>query len=339
MGKKDDAAKVYVYVGKEGAVNLERGIQESVWGWKHEAVEGEQYQNLLASLKAGDRLYLGHLGLARVLAPDAQGMTVRKLVVATLTGGVYQDSAKVWDDEDEETSYPYRVPLRIEDTLHDVTNDDIGPEGIEALRLSLIKQGTPQLAGDEESVMEAILEAILKEEGKKRGKRQGDRNPGTRGSGEKKSTPRLLDWEDPDDRNHLELPSVLDLPRYTLARREQKLLRTRKLKGRDEVPCDLCQVVLPKRLVHTAHIKRRSRSSHQERQDLDNVMFACVLGCDSLFEHGYVYIDTGGYIHASDQVRGEGLTAASQRLGVSCSAYSEKSADYFAWHRENVAGV
>ncbi|MFI6576378.1 hypothetical protein ACIBFB_11285 [Nocardiopsis sp. NPDC050513] len=307
----------YVYVGVKGSRNLDTGIRKSVWGWKPDVIVGTDYHPVLQSLKEGDRLCLGHLGLGRIQASEAQSRTVPTLVVARLTGGLYQDAEKVWDDEDGKTSYPYRVPLEIEETRYDVTSDDIGPEGIEALRMSAIRNGTPELPGSRESVMERVLEEVLEEYG-----------------GEP------LDEEDPEDSANLDLPSALDVPSYTLARREQKIVRARKLDGRTEVPCDLCQLLLPKRLVHTAHIKRRSRSLHHERRDLNNVMFACVLGCDSLFEHGYVYVASDGSIRPSDAVRASAdLSTAVGRVGTRCLAYSDASAPYFAWHRENIANV
>lgn len=313
---EDGVTEVYVYVGEKGAANLRRGIERSVWGWKPDTAEQRAHHEVLASLKKDDRLYLGHLGLGRISGPEAQTRTVPEVVVARLTGGLYQDDAPVWDDD----VYPYRVRLVIEETLHDVTKEHprIGPEGIEALRRSACAQGGPYHPETRESVMEQVLEEALREHG-----------------GEE----RLLDSEDPADQVLLDLPPVLDVSAYVHVRAEQKKLRAKKLKGRTEVPCDLCGQVLPKRLVHTAHIKRRSRSDHAERTDLNNVMFACTLGCDSLFEHGFVYVDGGGRIRPSAKAEGEPLSTAAQRLGDRCLAFSAKSADYFAWHRQTIAAV
>jgi hypothetical protein len=81
-------------------------------------------------------------------------------------------------------------------------------------------------------------------------------------------------------------------------------------------------------------------TSPQERRDLNNVMFACVLGCDSLFEHGYVYVDADGAIRPSDHSASSAhLTTAVERLGDTCTAHTAASADYFAWHRHTIAHV
>ncbi|SHJ17566.1 hypothetical protein SAMN05421803_10446 [Nocardiopsis flavescens] len=316
MGERD-ITEVYVYVGEKGTANLRRGIERSVWGWKLDTVEDKKaHHEVLTSLKKDDRLYLGHEGLGRISRPEAQTRTVPEVVVARLTGGLYQHGTPVWDDD----VYPYRVPLVIEETLHDVTKEHprVGPEGIEALRRSACAQGGPYLPESRESVMEQALKEALQEHG-----------------GEKA----LLDPEDPADQIMRDLPPVLDISAYVHVRAEQKKLRAKKLKGRTEVPCDLCGQVLPKRLVHTAHIKRRSKSDHQERSDLSNVMFACTLGCDSLFEHGFVYVDAGGRIRPSSKAQGGALSTAAQRLGEHCLAFSTKNADYFAWHRRTIAAV
>ncbi|WP_017605021.1 hypothetical protein [Nocardiopsis alkaliphila] len=311
-GGAKDATEVYVYVGRAGAANLDRGIERSVWGWKAETAEEKEHHEVLTTLREGDLLHLGHLGLGRIPGPEAQTRTVARYVTTRLTGGLYENGSHVWDDD----VYPYRVPFTVVDTRYDVTKDDIGPEAIEALRRSASGKGGPKFPEDRESVLEQMLHEAV----------EAHKGP-------------LLDPEDPADQVNLDLPSVLDRPAYVYVRAEQKRLRAKKLGGRTEVPCDLCQMVLPTRLVHTAHIKRRSASSPQERGDLGNVMNACVLGCDSLFEHGFVYVDVDGYIHASGQVRTGALVTAVERLGGRCSAFSEKNAHYFAWHRENIANM
>ncbi|MFD3683879.1 hypothetical protein ACFWTE_03505 [Nocardiopsis sp. NPDC058631] len=303
----------FVYVGADGKHNLDIGIDLSVWGWKASTAETPQNQAVLGSLKEGDRLVLGHLGLGRISPEEAQTRTVSELVVARLTGSPYQDTSPVWPDDD----YPYRVPLEVLEIREDVTRDEIGAESIEALRQSASTQGSPRLPEGQGSELEAFLEQEIE-----------------------KYKEELSDPEDPADSTNLELPPVLDLPAFVLARAEQKKLRKAKLKGRPQVHCDLCQLLLPARLVHTAHVKKRSKSSYQERGDLDNLMLACVLGCDSLFEHGYVYVAADGSIHPSARVRAApGLGAAVERVGRTCSSHNDASADYFAWHRHHIANM
>lgn len=118
-------------------------------------------------------------------------------------------------------------------------------------------------------------------------------------------------------------------------RREQRLLR--KALGLDgsSHACALCGRTYPDRLLVAAHIKKRSECSPEEKVDVPAVaMIACSLGCDALFEHGYVVVTDEGIIEAtkksvsSPHVRElvEGL------VGRKVSGHIE-SAPYFAWHR------
>lgn len=304
--------EVYVYVADRAKKNLEIGLEQSVWGWRPVVKGAPRNHGLLESLKQGDYLSLGFGGLGRIDAGEAQGRTVSKLVVTRLTGGLYEDMSPVWVDD----VYPYRLPLEVIETREYVTKDDIGPEGIEALRKSACVSGGAFSTESRESVLEMLFEEMLEE-----------------------YEDELIDEEDPADSPARELTSDLDRRAYALGRVEQKKLRKDKLDGRLQVHCDLCQLLLPTRLVHTAHIRRRSESSYKVRLDPNNLMFACVLGCDSLFEHGYVYVDGDGLIHASKQVGDGALATAVTRLGESCTAFSKKSAPYFAWHRQTIADV
>ncbi len=76
-----------------------------------------------------------------------------------------------------------------------------------------------------------------------------------------------------------------------LARVEQaywrKLLFGTSLDG----SCAICARHLPVDLLVVAHIKQRSECSEDERLDPENVMAACLLGCDILFERGYIRVD------------------------------------------------
>jgi hypothetical protein len=302
---------VFVYVGAEGKHNLEIGIDQSVWGWKEATAEASANQSVLAALGEGVRLVLGFLGLGRISPEEAQSRTVSELVVTRLTGVPYQSTSEVWPDD----VYPYRVPLDVLEIRKNVTKEEIGAEAIEALRKSASTQGSPRLSEGQASVMEAFLEQAIEEYKEE-----------------------SVDPEDPRDSSYLDLPPVLDLPAYVLARAEQKTLRKKKLKGRSQVHCDLCRSLLPARLVHTAHVKRRSESSYTERRDLANVMLACVLGCDSLFEHGYVYVAADGSIQPSIHMETiPALAAAVDRVGQECTAHNDQSAKYFAWHRHNIA--
>jgi len=81
-----------------------------------------------------------------------------------------------------------------------------------------------------------------------------------------------------------------DCRRERPERLEQRYLQSLLFRGVKEAPCSLCGRILPISFLVTAHIKPRSRCSDAERKDLNNVTAACVLGCDYLFDRGFVVV-------------------------------------------------
>lgn len=130
-------------------------------------------------------------------------------------------------------------------------------------------------------------------------------------------------------------PYAAELDGVTLARyrREQAELRELLTGGAAEARCALCGRLLPVDLLVAAHVKPRSWCSPEERADLRNVaVLACALGCDRLYELGYLTVDErGAVLPASDDL--PELRALAGRV---VEAFHERSAGYFAWHREHV---
>jgi len=120
------------------------------------------------------------------------------------------------------------------------------------------------------------------------------------------------------------------------ARGEQTRLR-RHLFGEEMLStCALCGRGLPVALLVTAHIKRRASTSAAERSRTDLVMSACRLGCDSLFELGYVVVTRDGTIGRGPRraPMTDGLQSAVEALeGKKCSAWNASTERYFAHHR------
>ncbi|WP_457029308.1 hypothetical protein [Kitasatospora sp. P5_F3] len=122
---------------------------------------------------------------------------------------------------------------------------------------------------------------------------------------------------DPQER-HLDLPENLDRPTLVLASREQAGLRRARLRGKPIVRCDLCGRTLPAILVRAAHVKKRSRCNLRERSDLWNLTGACVLGCDALFEDGFIHVISEGFIEMSPKAEAsEDLVSAATEVGAS----------------------
>ncbi len=87
-------------------------------------------------------------------------------------------------------------------------------------------------------------------------------------------------------------------PGVTATRRvEQAFLRRVLLNGRGAGTCVFCGRALPADLLVAAHVKRRADLSREERLDFRAVaVLACRLGCDALYEAGYLAVDADGRV-------------------------------------------
>jgi hypothetical protein len=86
----------------------------------------------------------------------------------------------------------------------------------------------------------------------------------------------------------------LEAYRLTLVRLEQQAARALLLDGRTTATCDFCARVVPASLLVAAHIKPRSSCTESEKRLVEvNVIGLCKLGCDDLFERGYVDVLDG----------------------------------------------
>ncbi len=145
----------------------------------------------------------------------------------------------------------------------------------------------------------------------------------------------LPSWPEDSD-----LPSSIDYrgDRQVIAnsRGEQTRLRRHLFGDETLATCALCGRDLPVAMLVTAHIKRRASTSAAERSRMDLVMSACRLGCDSLFELGYVVVARDGTIRRGPRriPTTEDLEfAAAALLGRTCNAWNAATERYFAHHR------
>ncbi|MGO2541323.1 MAG: hypothetical protein ACTH8J_09260 [Specibacter sp.] len=121
----------------------------------------------------------------------------------------------------------------------------------------------------------------------------------------------------------------------TTIRLEQAHLRKNLLRGRMTAPCAICGEHYPARLLIAGHIKPRTRSNDEERMDFEhNAMLTCALGCDALYEWGYVVVDAKGRIKAGQPAETPRIEAAVEALvGRNCTAFDEHTAAAFEENR------
>jgi hypothetical protein len=106
--------------------------------------------------------------------------------------------------------------------------------------------------------------------------------------------------------------------------------------------CAICGNEFPVELLVASHIKRRADCSQVERNDYKgNLVPMCILGCDQLFERGYVFVDLRGNVEAG---RFESLTNAvvahlRNLRGKYCKQFTSERRRYFRWHARHRAGL
>jgi hypothetical protein len=104
---------------------------------------------------------------------------------------------------------------------------------------------------------------------------------------------------------------------------------------RDRARCSLCGREFPVELMVAAHIKPRSECTPEERRDAECIAFAaCLLGCDALYERGFVSVGRDGRVVTATAT---GLPAPLREQlrvvrGRRCQAWHKGTAGYFAWH-------
>lgn len=131
----------------------------------------------------------------------------------------------------------------------------------------------------------------------------------------------------------------LDNKIFANTRKEQSFLRNYLFKGQPIGRCGICGKEFPVDLLVTAHIKKRSECSNEEKLDYKNVVMPmCKCGCDSAYENGYIYVDEHGIVRQNhDKNVTSDMNEMLQKLdGNTCAQHNLSSAPYFEYHRHKL---
>lgn len=98
--------------------------------------------------------------------------------------------------------------------------------------------------------------------------------------------------------------------------------------------CCICLNEYPRHLLVAAHIKKRSVCNIEEKLDIENIAVSmCRLGCDPLFEHGYIGVKAGKVVkHPSRDMRGPIAIYVDSLLDNQVRDWTIGKRKYFAWH-------
>ena len=129
-----------------------------------------------------------------------------------------------------------------------------------------------------------------------------------------------------------------DKPGSVLNRVEQGILRRIHIGDNLNRTCGMCDRSLPASLLVAAHIKKRAECTQDDKRDVYNIaMPMCALGCDPLFEKGYISVQDGVIVVSkASQSSGTELVKVLNILeGKICGSWNENNKKYFAWHMKN----
>jgi len=132
----------------------------------------------------------------------------------------------------------------------------------------------------------------------------------------------------------LAMASDLDVDSKAKSRKEQKFLRAHLAKGLIG-KCTLCENEYPIEMLVAAHIKKRADCSKEERLDFDNVAtLMCKVGCDDLFEKGYVVVKDGVIVKNKKRNTTISLDNVISHIEGKVVSNWTSSFKYYQWHEE-----
>ena len=329
----------YVHVGSDAAGNFDIGMDSLIWGWKQ-----RRYGALVSEAtdwlaRPSQPTYLAFVqkvepstvvpGWPRTAEDDLGPWLTASygaITIARLVGSLYRSTDPVWPDD----IYEYRVRFDSLTAIGNVTGGELHPEAVQAIRDSVLRRGLPILGPEP-----LIVGTLDRPEDIMTLLRNGASETSSRVlSGADSPTVEFAFGVDVPDRL-LEGLDSLDGFARAIVRVEQQTLRRYRFGSSTSVACAVCGRVLPVGLVRLAHIKRRSEANRDERLMLENTMPACTLGCDELFERGYLAVDTFGVLTANETKPTSGDLAEIVKALANrpIHGYTANQEQFFAWHR------
>jgi len=121
----------------------------------------------------------------------------------------------------------------------------------------------------------------------------------------------------------------------SVIRGEQAILRSSLVGNSDNGICGICGKEYPVNFLIAAHIKKRSKCTDEEKRDIPSIaMPMCLMGCDALFEAGYVTVEDGVVI-VSNEAHTNLQSTLNNLSGNNCIYWDSMREQYFSWHKNN----
>jgi hypothetical protein len=139
--------------------------------------------------------------------------------------------------------------------------------------------------------------------------------------------------------NHYITEQGLDRKALVNIRKEQGFLRTFLVAGEKSKECCICSELLPIELLVAAHIKKRSKCTQLEMRDFKRVVgLMCKLGCDDLYEKGYLSAVNGKVVINSKRKTTDFLNIYLTKLDGRAVLNWKDSKVYYDWHANHYLG-
>ncbi|WP_117198462.1 hypothetical protein [Nocardiopsis sp. TNDT3] len=335
---------VFVYVPTQpvSRANYTVGKKHGIWGWKDGALD-QKMQNqqhsareLVESLVPGDHLIFGHSvprGPRGNKGRDPLSLTFEHVMMTRVTEQPHQGVVPVWTDEDAQNPavYPKRIRFELVWEQENMSGDLLGAEVVAALLQSGNNQGAPITVSQEALDFSGFT-------GEPRTQPMAVEPSET--TGQPASAMTVL--PDPKKAGRIDYKKdTVHGKTWAKIRKEHKELKEAKFGNAEYLECSLCGRTLPAAVVRAAHVKARKFCQLDEYLEMANIMPACALGCDELFEHGFVYVDEYGFVRANPSSKATpALAQAAKALdGNLCTAVSPHSTDFYAFHRAKALGT
>tara|TARA_Y100000768_G_scaffold388251_1_gene383056 strand:- start:174 stop:1208 length:1035 start_codon:yes stop_codon:yes gene_type:complete len=140
-----------------------------------------------------------------------------------------------------------------------------------------------------------------------------------------------------DEFNHiqdkLDNLNVWDKEVKTAARVEQRFLRQHLFKYKKTSSCVICNNEYNIKFLVCAHLKKRSKCiNNAEKRNLNNIAPMCKLGCDELFERGYIAVKNKKIIVLNNQVTEIVENYMNRLIQNECLNYNEDNKPFYDWH-------
>lgn len=318
MPSATDMAAI-VYLGKSGSKNFATALNEGVWGCTVDQQWGQQKG---WSLKVGDPvLFISFVMGGRRNMATWSARSAQECWLATVSKGWHKNQDNIWG---RDPLYEFRFEFAEPKFLGSMRLRNFGQPFCEAARKAY---GIENVSSYENGI-----------------RVQGNRNVQYLANKAFKEAVKGGPWKAPASASQVNARNFTYGKMYERESRPEQARLKNHLLSTYGYQCALCHQDLERQFLVAAHIKKRSKCSDSEKNDICNIgMLACTLGCDAAYEQGLITVSEKGRI-VKNPSRPNPFPSASKAFKVPSGKQvkvwqNSHTHKYFEWHRTKGAGA